>query len=92
MFLTNFFSEKKSFSIPNKRKIRKLIKQLCLSEKKKLKLIEFNFLLRRIPFKNKQKAPEELLLVRTIEDGLKGVKFISSVVESGSSGGKWIKF
>ena len=43
-------------------------------------------------FKNKKKPPEELLLVPTIEDGLKGVKFISSVVESGSSGGKWIKF
>ena len=43
-------------------------------------------------FKNKQKPPEELLLVPTIEDGLKGVKFISSVVESGSSGGKWVKF
>ena len=43
-------------------------------------------------FKNKQKPPEELLLVPTIEDGLKGVKFISSVVESGSNGGKWIKF
>ena len=43
-------------------------------------------------FKNKQKPPEELLLVPTIEDGLKGVKFISSVVESGSNGGKWVKF
>jgi rRNA maturation RNase YbeY len=43
MFLTNFFSEKKSFSIPNKRKIRKLIKQLCLSEKKDLSLLNLIF-------------------------------------------------
>ena len=43
-------------------------------------------------FQNSQKPDEELLLVPTIDDGLKGVKFITSVVESGSNGGKWIKF
>ena len=43
-------------------------------------------------FKDNKKPSEELLLVPTIEDGLKGVKFISSVVESGSSGGRWVKF
>ncbi len=43
MFLTNFFSEKKSFSIPNKKKIRVLIKQLCLSEKKDLSFLNLIF-------------------------------------------------
>ena len=43
-------------------------------------------------FKDNKKPSEELLLVPTIEDGLKGVKFITSVVESGNNGGKWIKF
>ena len=41
--------------------------------------------------KNNQKE-EELLLVPSIEDGLKGVKFISTVVESGLGGSKWLKF
>ena len=43
MFLTNFFSEKKSFSIPNKKKIRVLIKELCLSEKKDLSFLNLIF-------------------------------------------------
>jgi len=43
-------------------------------------------------FKNNQKPSEELLLVPTIDDGLKGVQFITSVVESGNNNGKWIKF
>ena len=43
MFLTNFFSEKKSFSIPNKKKIRVLIKQLCLNEKKDLSFLNLIF-------------------------------------------------
>jgi len=43
-------------------------------------------------FKDNQKPSEELLLIPTIDDGLKGVKFITSVVESGKNGGKWIKF
>ena len=30
--------------------------------------------------------------VPSIEDGVKGVKFITTVVKSGSNGGKWIKF
>ena len=32
------------------------------------------------------------LLVPNIEDGLKGIKFISTVVESSSRGGQWLKF
>ena len=43
MFLTNFFSEKKPFSIPNKKKIRVLIKQLCLNEKKDLSFLNLIF-------------------------------------------------
>tara|TARA_B100000959_G_C14946739_1_gene610183 strand:+ start:1478 stop:1906 length:429 start_codon:yes stop_codon:yes gene_type:complete len=43
VFLTNFFSEKKSFSIPNKKKIRVLIKQLCLNEKKDLSFLNLIF-------------------------------------------------
>ncbi len=31
-------------------------------------------------------------LLSSIEDGLKGVKFISAVVESGLGGSKWLKF
>ncbi len=42
--------------------------------------------------KNNQKIEDELLLVPSIEDGLKGVKFISKVVESGLGGSKWLKF
>jgi len=42
--------------------------------------------------KNNQKIEDELLLVPSIEDGLKGVKFISAVVESGLGGSKWLKF
>ena len=41
---------------------------------------------------NNKKIDEELLLVPSIEDGLKGVKFISTVVESALSGSKWLKF
>ncbi len=43
MFLTNFFSEKKTFSTPNKKKIRKLIRQLCLTEKKDLSFLNIIF-------------------------------------------------
>ena len=32
------------------------------------------------------------LLVPNIQDGLKGIKFISTVVESSSKGGQWLKF
>ena len=42
--------------------------------------------------KNNQIIEEELRLVPSIEDGLKGVKFISTVVESGLGGSKWLKF
>ena len=42
--------------------------------------------------KNNQKIEDELLLVPSIEDGLKGVKFISADVESGLGGSKWLKF
>ena len=42
--------------------------------------------------KNNRIIEEELLLVPSIEDGLKGVKFISTVVESGLGGSKWLKF
>ena len=45
-----------------------------------------------IAHKNNQKIDEESLLVPSIKDGLKGVKFISSVVESGLGGSKWLKF
>ena len=45
-----------------------------------------------IAFKKNQKIEDELLLVPSIEDGLKGVKFISKVVESGLDGSKWLKF
>ena len=45
-----------------------------------------------IAFKKNQKIEDELLLVPSIEDGLKGVKFISKVVESGLGGSKWLKF
>ena len=42
--------------------------------------------------KNNKKIEDELLLVPSIEDGLRGVKFISTVVESGLGGSKWLKF
>ena len=35
---------------------------------------------------------ESLKLVPSIDDGLKGVRFITSVVDSGMNGSKWIKF
>jgi predicted dehydrogenase len=35
---------------------------------------------------------ESLKLVPSIDDGLKGVRFITSVVDSGLNGSKWIKF
>ena len=35
---------------------------------------------------------ESLKLVPSIDDGLKGVRFITSVVDSGINGSKWIKF
>ena len=45
-----------------------------------------------IAFKKNKKIEDELLLVPSIEDGLKGVKFISKVVESGLGESKWLKF
>jgi predicted dehydrogenase len=45
-----------------------------------------------LAFKDSQKPEKDILLVPSIEDGVKGVKFITTVVESGSNGGKWIKF
>ena len=45
-----------------------------------------------LAFKDNQKPEKDILLVPSIEDGVKGVKFITTVVESGSNGGKWIKF
>ena len=42
--------------------------------------------------KKGEKIDENLLLVPSIEDGLKGVRFISTVVESGLGGSKWLKF
>ena len=45
-----------------------------------------------IALKNNIKIEDELLLVPSIEDGLRGVKFISTVVESGLGGSKWLKF
>ena len=44
-----------------------------------------------LAFKDNQKPEKDILLVPSIEDGVKGVKFITTVVESGSNGGKWIK-
>jgi hypothetical protein len=32
------------------------------------------------------------MLVPDINDGMKGIKFISTVVESSSKGGQWLKF
>ena len=43
MFLTNFFSEKKSFVLSNKNKIRLLIKKLTLEEKKGLSFLNIIF-------------------------------------------------
>ena len=45
-----------------------------------------------LAFKDSQKPEKDILLVPSIEDGVKGVKFITTVVESSSNGGKWIKF
>lgn len=45
-----------------------------------------------LAFKDNQKPEKDILLVPSIEDGVKGVKFITTVVESGSNGGNWIKF
>jgi predicted dehydrogenase len=45
-----------------------------------------------ISHKKGEKIDENLLLVPSIEDGLKGVRFISTVVESGLGGSKWLKF
>ena len=44
-----------------------------------------------LAFKDSQKPEKDILLVPSIEDGVKGVKFITTVVESSSNGGKWIK-
>ena len=43
MYLTNFFSEKKSFSPSNKNKIRTTIKKICVQEKKELGFINCVF-------------------------------------------------
>ena len=43
MFLTNFFSEKKSFTPPNKNKIRTTIKNICTQENKELGFINCVF-------------------------------------------------
>jgi len=43
MFLTNFFSEKKSFVLNNKNKIRLLIKKLTLEEEKGLSFLNIIF-------------------------------------------------
>ena len=43
MFLTNFFSEKKSFVLNNKNKIRLLIKKLILEEEKGLSFLNIIF-------------------------------------------------
>ena len=45
-----------------------------------------------LAFKDNQKPEKDILLVPSIEDGVKGIKFITTVVKSGSNGGKWIKF
>ena len=42
--------------------------------------------------KEKRKPDPDSLLVPNIQDGLKGIKFITSVVESSSKGGQWLKF
>ena len=42
--------------------------------------------------KEKRKPDPHSLLVPNIQDGLKGIKFITSVVESSSKGGQWLKF
>ena len=43
MYLTNFFSEDKKFNLPQKNKVRSLIKKVCQSEKKKLGFINCVF-------------------------------------------------
>jgi len=45
-----------------------------------------------IAHKKGEKIDKNLLLVPSIKDGLKGVRFISAVVESGLGGSKWLKF
>jgi len=43
MYLTNFFSEDKKFNLPQKNKVRSLIKKVCRSEKKRLGFINCVF-------------------------------------------------
>ena len=43
MYLTNFFSEDKTFIVKGKKKIRDLIKKICLEENKKLGFINCVF-------------------------------------------------
>ncbi len=42
--------------------------------------------------KEKRDPDPQSLLVPNISDGIKGVKFISTVVESSTKGGQWLKF
>ena len=43
MYLTNFFSEDKTFNLKDKKNIRELIKKICLEENKKLGFINCVF-------------------------------------------------
>ena len=43
MYLTNFFSEDKTFNLKDKKNIRELIKKICLEENKKLGFINCIF-------------------------------------------------
>ena len=43
MYLTNFFTEEKKFTLKNKKKVRELIKHICLAEKKSLGFINCVF-------------------------------------------------
>ena len=43
MYLTNFFSEDKTFAVKGKKNIRDLIKKICLEENKKLGFINCVF-------------------------------------------------
>ncbi len=45
-----------------------------------------------ISFNKNEKIDKSLILVPTIDDGLKGVRFINCVVESGMNGSKWVNF
>ena len=45
-----------------------------------------------LAFKEGTSLEESLQLVPSIDDGLKGVRFITSVVDSGMNGSKWVKF